>query len=65
MRLDASAFFYADGAGEFEDIDRALELAIVFKCSPIGFLDMTKSELDLIYERAIVAFNRVNAEGGE
>jgi hypothetical protein len=61
--LEAVPLFYADGGGGLDIIDRALELAIVFKCSPIGFLDMTRSELDLIYERAVVAFNRVRAEG--
>ena len=49
--------------GGLDLIDRALERGIVFKCSLVGFLDVTLSELDLIYARALVAINRVKAEG--
>ena len=59
MRVGADAFFASDG--RYALLDRALELAIVLKCSPFNFLDLNDEQMALIYERAIVAFNRMKA----
>jgi len=41
----------------------ALELAIAFKCSPEYFLSLTGSQLSMLYDRAVVAFNKLKAAG--
>lgn len=58
VRLGARAIFFADEGHGL--IDRALELAIVFKCSPEYFLDLDEDAVRTLYDRAVVALNRLN-----
>ena len=61
MRVGAVSFFYSDARAGL--IDRALELALVFKCSPVDFLALDEDQLGALYARAVVVVNE--AGGGE
>jgi hypothetical protein len=54
------AFFYSDERDWM--IDRAVELGIVFHCSPLDFLELEAGALVRLYDRAIVALKRIKAQ---
>ena len=59
--MGSHPFFYSDAGREHGLIDMALELAIAFKCSPEYFLTLTGAQLSMLYDRAVVAFNKLKA----